>query len=200
MKCKLDTVELVKRIEHLDNKERRRALVRSGFQPDHGFTETRLMRLSRQTEWHSGIGCNLWEADHRLRVASGGGECDEENIDTLCLRCHGRKSYEENKAARLAKKTKSSKGAATAKSGEVKRKARRKPKNIQDKQLSSETGLCLNRSDRSMLCFLSSDSDDDDVFDERPFNQPKPPRRRKAKSRADAAKRPAKNRSESDGM
>eukprot|EP01046_Picozoa_sp_COSAG06_P097672 COSAG06_NODE_43770_length_369_cov_0.637037_1_plen_52_part_10 len=33
-------------------------------------------------------GCNLWEADHRLRVANGGGECDEDNIDTLCLRCH----------------------------------------------------------------------------------------------------------------
>ena len=99
VKCKLDTVELVKQIEHLDNKERRRELVRAGFQPDHGFTETRLIRLSCQTEWHAGIGCNLWEADHRLRVASGGGECDGDNIDTLCLRCHGRKSYEENKVS-----------------------------------------------------------------------------------------------------
>jgi hypothetical protein len=56
VKCRLDTVELVERIEHLDNKERRRELVRAGFQPGHGFTESRLIKLSCQTEWHSGIG------------------------------------------------------------------------------------------------------------------------------------------------
>jgi 5-methylcytosine-specific restriction enzyme A len=30
----------------------------------------------------------LWDADHVLPVAEGGGECDLENIRTLCLRCH----------------------------------------------------------------------------------------------------------------
>lgn len=31
---------------------------------------------------------SLWEADHILPVVEGGGECDLENIQTLCLRCH----------------------------------------------------------------------------------------------------------------
>lgn len=30
----------------------------------------------------------LWDADHILPVAEGGGECDLDNIRTLCLRCH----------------------------------------------------------------------------------------------------------------
>ena len=39
-----------------------------------GFT-----RLNRKT---------LWDADHIRPVAEGGGECDLENIRTLCLICH----------------------------------------------------------------------------------------------------------------
>jgi 5-methylcytosine-specific restriction enzyme A len=31
---------------------------------------------------------SLWDADHIIPVAEGGGECDLENIRTLCLRCH----------------------------------------------------------------------------------------------------------------
>jgi len=31
---------------------------------------------------------SLWDADHILPVAEGGGECDLHNIRTLCLRCH----------------------------------------------------------------------------------------------------------------
>lgn len=31
----------------------------------------------------------LWDADHVLPVSEGGGECDLDNIRTLCLRCHG---------------------------------------------------------------------------------------------------------------
>jgi 5-methylcytosine-specific restriction enzyme A len=31
---------------------------------------------------------SLWDADHILPVSEGGGECDLENIRTLCLRCH----------------------------------------------------------------------------------------------------------------
>lgn len=30
----------------------------------------------------------LWDADHIVPVAEGGGECDLSNIRTLCLRCH----------------------------------------------------------------------------------------------------------------
>lgn len=31
---------------------------------------------------------SLWDADHIVPVAEGGGQCDLENIRTLCLRCH----------------------------------------------------------------------------------------------------------------
>jgi 5-methylcytosine-specific restriction endonuclease McrA len=31
---------------------------------------------------------SLWDADHIVPVAEGGGECDLSNIRTLCLRCH----------------------------------------------------------------------------------------------------------------
>jgi 5-methylcytosine-specific restriction endonuclease McrA len=31
---------------------------------------------------------SLWEADHIVPVVEGGGECDLENIQTMCLRCH----------------------------------------------------------------------------------------------------------------
>lgn len=31
---------------------------------------------------------SLWDADHILPVAEGGGECDLDNLRTLCLCCH----------------------------------------------------------------------------------------------------------------
>lgn len=31
---------------------------------------------------------SLWDADHILPVVEGGGECDLENLRTLCLHCH----------------------------------------------------------------------------------------------------------------
>jgi 5-methylcytosine-specific restriction enzyme A len=38
-----------------------------------------LKRISRRS---------LWDADHILPVAEGGGECDLSNLRTLCLVCH----------------------------------------------------------------------------------------------------------------
>jgi 5-methylcytosine-specific restriction endonuclease McrA len=31
---------------------------------------------------------SLWDADHVVPVAEGGGECDLDNMRTLCLECH----------------------------------------------------------------------------------------------------------------
>jgi 5-methylcytosine-specific restriction endonuclease McrA len=31
---------------------------------------------------------SLWDADHILPVAEGGGQCDLDNLRTLCLLCH----------------------------------------------------------------------------------------------------------------
>jgi len=44
-----------------------------------------LKRLNRKT---------LWDADHILPVAEGGGECDLQNIRTLCLSCHRAQTLE----------------------------------------------------------------------------------------------------------
>lgn len=44
-----------------------------------------LKRLNRKT---------LWDADHIVAVAEGGGECDLDNIRSLCLICHRRQTSE----------------------------------------------------------------------------------------------------------
>lgn len=44
-----------------------------------------LKKLARRT---------LWDADHIVPVVEGGGECDLENIRTLCLACHRRQTAE----------------------------------------------------------------------------------------------------------
>ena len=49
-------------------------------------------RLKALTEWGLRPGRrsrkSLWDADHILPVSEGGGECDLENVRTLCLKCH----------------------------------------------------------------------------------------------------------------
>jgi 5-methylcytosine-specific restriction endonuclease McrA len=42
----------------------------------------------RQFEKDWGLRRHLWDADHIVPVAEGGGECDLANMRTLCLRCH----------------------------------------------------------------------------------------------------------------
>jgi 5-methylcytosine-specific restriction protein A len=42
----------------------------------------------RQFEKEWGRRRYLWDADHVVAVAEGGGECDLSNMRTLCLRCH----------------------------------------------------------------------------------------------------------------
>jgi 5-methylcytosine-specific restriction protein A len=37
---------------------------------------------------------SLWDADHIVPVCEGGGECDLENIRTLCLACHKDATYQ----------------------------------------------------------------------------------------------------------
>jgi 5-methylcytosine-specific restriction endonuclease McrA len=44
-----------------------------------------LKRLTRKT---------LWDADHILPVVEGGGECDLQNLRTLCLLCHRQQTIE----------------------------------------------------------------------------------------------------------
>lgn len=39
-----------------------------------------------EKEW--GLRRHLWDADHIVPVAEGGGQCDLSNMRTLCLKCH----------------------------------------------------------------------------------------------------------------
>ena len=47
---------------------------------------------------------SLWDADHIVPVAEGGGECDLENIRTLCLRCHRSATVELRERMRRARR------------------------------------------------------------------------------------------------
>jgi 5-methylcytosine-specific restriction protein A len=49
-----------------------------------------LARAKAMLEWglRPGWKRSLWDADHIVPVAEGGGECDLANIRTLCLKCH----------------------------------------------------------------------------------------------------------------
>jgi 5-methylcytosine-specific restriction protein A len=41
-------------------------------------------------DWNlkDGLRKSLWDADHIIPVAEGGGACDLSNMRTLCLKCH----------------------------------------------------------------------------------------------------------------
>jgi len=45
---------------------------------------------------------SLWDADHVVPVVEGGGECDLENIRTLCLKCHRSATSELQKRRKAA--------------------------------------------------------------------------------------------------
>lgn len=65
---------------HIDTVKEMRSLKRSrGSRRLELLASWGLKKVSRRT---------LWDADHIVAVAEGGGECDLENIRTLCLRCH----------------------------------------------------------------------------------------------------------------
>ena len=68
--CGLDTVAEWRHLKRLRGPGRILAWAKWGLKPNQRAT--------------------LWDADHILAVAEGGGECDLSNIRTLCLHCHRR--------------------------------------------------------------------------------------------------------------
>jgi hypothetical protein len=66
--CSVDTIAAYRRLRFSSGNSRRSLLEHWG-----------LKKRGRKS---------LWDADHILPVAEGGGECDLANIRTLCLRCH----------------------------------------------------------------------------------------------------------------
>jgi 5-methylcytosine-specific restriction protein A len=67
-KCGVDTVALRGDMRKLDYSARRQFL--------------------KQWKLREGSRKSLWDADHIVPVAEGGGQCDLSNMRTLCLRCH----------------------------------------------------------------------------------------------------------------
>jgi len=67
-RCRVDTVAAARQLRYSRASRRAALLAHWG-----------LKRRTRKS---------LWDADHILPVAEGGGECDLDNIRTLCLRCH----------------------------------------------------------------------------------------------------------------
>jgi 5-methylcytosine-specific restriction endonuclease McrA len=51
-------------------------------------------RLKAAAAWGLKNRKSLWDADHIVPVAEGGGECDLSNMRTLCLKCHRRRHAE----------------------------------------------------------------------------------------------------------
>jgi 5-methylcytosine-specific restriction enzyme A len=68
VRCGTDTVALRRDMRRLDYAALRRFLKEWGLREN-----------SRKS---------LWDADHIIPVAEGGGQCDLTNMRTLCLRCH----------------------------------------------------------------------------------------------------------------
>lgn len=66
--CHIDTIAERRRIRYARGKNRQALLAHWGLR---GPTRK-----------------SLWDADHILPVAEGGGECDLDNLRTLCLLCH----------------------------------------------------------------------------------------------------------------
>ena len=66
--CGTNTVSLHKDMRKLDYAARRK------FLKDWGLRE--------------GSRKSMWDADHIVPVAEGGGQCDLSNMRTLCIRCH----------------------------------------------------------------------------------------------------------------
>ncbi len=76
-------------------------------------------RARRQFEKDWGGRRQLWDADHIVPVAEGGGECDLSNMRTLCLKCHRAATAElRRRIAQLRAKTRAGAPPAGLEAGE----------------------------------------------------------------------------------
>ncbi len=83
--CGIDTIAALRRLRHSRGANRQALLQYWGF--------------------NGRIRTSLWDADHILPVAEGGGECDLKNIRTLCLRCHRRATAQLHERIRRTRMT-----------------------------------------------------------------------------------------------
>ncbi|EFJ17354.1 hypothetical protein SELMODRAFT_233770 [Selaginella moellendorffii] len=86
--CNLDCHALVECIRNLDVNLRSAYILKKA--PAFGTHETLLQNLVEDP-----IEGNAWHADHIVPVFAGGGECDLENMRTLCVVCHAQVTSEQ---------------------------------------------------------------------------------------------------------
>ncbi len=71
------------------------------------FRHIKRLRVAARTralaDWGLLIPRTLWEADHIVSVAEGGGQCDLSNMRTLCLKCHRARTAELRERLRKGK-------------------------------------------------------------------------------------------------
>jgi len=80
--CGLDCIAELRRVKKLRGMARRKAML----------------------DWQMRKRKTLWDADHIVPVAEGGGECDLSNMRTLCLKCHRMRTDELRRRLHSSKK------------------------------------------------------------------------------------------------
>lgn len=79
--CGVDTKEIAKQILQEVNKSDREVIMK-----ENGIS------LKRKV-WKRKNGGGLWDADHIISVKDGGGQCGLDNLRTLCIPCHKKKTF-----------------------------------------------------------------------------------------------------------
>jgi 5-methylcytosine-specific restriction enzyme A len=46
--------------------------------------------------WKKKFGGGLWDADHIIQVKDGGGQCGLDNVRTLCIKCHKKRTFKKS--------------------------------------------------------------------------------------------------------
>lgn len=83
--CGTDTTLIAKEVLSIEEKEKRDA-----------FLKEKGISLKRKI-WKRKNGGGLWDADHIIPVKEGGGQCGLENMRTLCIPCHKKKTFQKCK-------------------------------------------------------------------------------------------------------
>ena len=81
--CRVDCLAELRHIKRLRGAGRAKAIAEWGLSPS-AFAPSTPRYRSRNPSRRK----TLWDADHIVPVAEGGGECDLDNMRTLCLKCH----------------------------------------------------------------------------------------------------------------
>ena len=82
--CGDDTKITAKRANELKNNNEKGELT--------AFLKEKGISLKRKI-WKCKFGGGLWDADHIIPVKDGGGQCGMDNLRTLCIPCHTKKTF-----------------------------------------------------------------------------------------------------------